>query len=60
MEGVRYGFGISPYMQELMTYAGHLECYGRSHEIQKEFLSIEESPSRVYRVTDCVSESLKA
>jgi hypothetical protein len=60
MEGVRHGFGISPYMQELMTYAGHLECYARSHEIPEQFLSIEVSPSQVYRVTDHVSESLKA
>jgi hypothetical protein len=60
MEGVRHGFGISPYMQELMRYAGHLECYVRSHEIPGHFLSIEVSPSQVYRVTDHVSESLKA
>jgi hypothetical protein len=59
MVGLRHGFGISPYMQELMTYAGHLECYARSHEILEEFLSIKVSPSQVYRVTDHVSESLK-
>jgi hypothetical protein len=60
MEGVRHGFGISPYMQELMTYASRLECYARSHEILEQFLSIEVRPSQVYRVTDQVSESLKA
>jgi hypothetical protein len=59
MEGVHHGFGISPYMQEWMTYAGHLKCYVRSHEILEQFLSIEMSPSQVYRVTDHVSESLK-
>jgi hypothetical protein len=47
-------------MQELMTYAGHLECYVRSHEILEHFLSVEVSPSQVYRVTDHVSESLNA
>jgi hypothetical protein len=59
MDGVKHGFGISPCMQELMTYAGHLDCYVRSHEILSQFLSIEMSPSQVYRVTDHVSESLK-
>jgi transposase-like protein len=59
MVGVRHGFGISPYMQELMTYAGHMECYVRSHEILEQFLSIKVSPSQVYRVTDHVSESLE-
>jgi hypothetical protein len=54
MEGVRHGFGISPCMQELMTYAGHLECYVRSHEIPGQFLSMEVSPSQVYRVKDHV------
>ncbi|MDR1676427.1 MAG: ISLre2 family transposase, partial [Tannerella sp.] len=44
MVGLRPGFGISPYMQELMTYAGHLECYARSHEILEQFLSIKVSP----------------
>jgi hypothetical protein len=46
-------------MQELMTYAGHIECYAKSNEILQHFLSIEVSPSQVYRVTDTVSESLK-
>jgi hypothetical protein len=54
----KHGFVISPYMQELMTYAGHLDCYARSHEILEQFLSIKVSPSQVYRVTDHVSESL--
>jgi hypothetical protein len=60
MSGVSHGFGTSPYMQELIMYAGHLECYVRSHEIPGKFLSIEVSPSQVYRVTDHVSESLEA
>jgi hypothetical protein len=49
MKGVHHGFGISPYMQELMTYAGHPECYARSHEIPEQFLSLEASPLQVYR-----------
>jgi hypothetical protein len=46
-------------MCELMAYAGHLECYAKSHEIIERFTSVEVSPSQVYRVTDYVSESLK-
>ena len=36
-----------------MVYAGQLDCYGRSHEILKKFLSVEVSEAQVYRVTDC-------
>jgi len=54
------GFGISPLLQELITYAGHLECYVRSDEILNRFLSVEVSPSQVYRVTNSVSEQLRA
>jgi len=46
-------------MQELMVYAGHLDCYGRSEEILEKFTSVQVNPSQVYRVTDHVSESLK-
>ena len=53
------GFGISPLVMELMTYTGHMDCYGRSNEIIKRFLSIDVSPSQVYRVTDAVSEALE-
>jgi hypothetical protein len=59
MQGLKNGFGISPYMQELMTYAGHLDCYGNCDEILEKFTSVKVNPSQVYRVTDHVSESLK-
>jgi len=42
-----------------MVYAGHMDCYERSNEILERFLSIEVSPSQVYRVTDSVSEALE-
>ena len=45
-------------MQELMVYAGHLECYDRCNEVLERFLSIEVSAAQVYRVTNKVSESL--
>jgi hypothetical protein len=46
-------------MQELMVYAGHLDCYEKCNEILEHFLSIRVNPSQVYRVTTVVSESLK-
>jgi len=53
------GFGISPYMQELMVYAGHLDCYCRGEEILEKFTSVKVNPSQIYRVTEHLSESLK-
>jgi hypothetical protein len=46
-------------MQELMTYAGQMECYARCDEILERFTSVKVNPSQVYRVTEHVSESLK-
>jgi Uncharacterised protein family (UPF0236). len=46
-------------MQEIMSYAGHLECYEKCNEIIGHFLSIEVSPSQVYRVTTFISEQLE-
>jgi hypothetical protein len=45
-------------MQELMVYAGHLDCYAKSDEILNRFLSVNVSPSQVYRVTNYISEQL--
>jgi len=59
MKGSHQGFGISPYMQELMTYAGHLDCYGDCNETIEKFTMVTVNPSQVYRVTDRISESLK-
>jgi len=53
------GFGISPYMLELMAYAGHLDCYCRCEEILEKYTSVKVNPSQIYRVTNHVSESLK-
>jgi hypothetical protein len=53
------GFGISPLMQELMAYAGHLECYAKSDEILNRFLSVDVSVTQVYRVTNSISEQLQ-
>ena len=59
MEGHQHGFAISPYMQELMTYAGHLDSYCKSEEILEKFTSVEVNPSQIYRVTEHVSASLR-
>jgi hypothetical protein len=47
-------------MQELMTYAGHLDCYGKCDETIEKFTLVKVNSSQVYRVTDHVSESLKS
>jgi adenylate kinase family enzyme len=39
-------------MQELMAYAGQLDCYIASNEILSKFLNIEVSVMQVHRVTD--------
>ena len=59
MDARKNGFGISPYMQELMVYAGHLDCYIKCEETLEKFTFVKVNPSQVYRVTDFVSESLK-
>ena len=58
MQGYKNGFGVSPLMQELMSYAGQLECYAKSDEILNRFLSISVSSTQVYRVTNSISERL--
>jgi len=59
MKGQKDGFGISPYMKELMAYVGHLDCYCRCEELLEKFTSVQVSPAQIYRVTDHVSESLQ-
>jgi hypothetical protein len=57
--GVKNGFGISPVMQELMTYAGHLDSYEKSNEVLSRFLSVNVSSTQVYRVSNWVSDGLQ-
>jgi hypothetical protein len=52
------GFQISPRLQELMTYAGQLNCYEKCNEILKEFIAVDVSPAQVYRVTDTYGEQI--
>jgi len=60
MRKSKNGFSISPYMQELVTYAGHLDCYAKCEEILEKYTSVKVPPTQIYRVTDHVSESLKS
>ena len=46
-------------MQELVTYAGHLDPYAECWATLEKFTSQKVSTSQIYRVTDHVSESLK-
>lgn len=41
-----------------MVYAGQLDCYGRSHEVMKQFLQVEVNAAQVYRVTDTYGNEL--
>lgn len=45
-------------LQEMMVYAGQLDCYGRSNEVIKQFLQVEVSAAQVYRVTDTYGKEL--
>ena len=46
------GFQISPHLQELLVYAGQLDCYQRCNVILEKFIDIEVSATQVYLVTD--------
>ncbi len=52
------GYQISGLMQELMVYAGHLDCYQKCNDIINKFLSVKVSASQVYRVTDTYGEQI--
>ncbi len=52
------GFQISALLQELMVYAGTLECYGKSGEILEKFLSVQVSATQVFRLTDLYGKEL--
>jgi len=39
-------------MQELMVYAGQLDCYERCNEVIREFTDVEVSTTQIYRLTD--------
>lgn len=52
------GFQISPRMQELMVFAGQMDCYESCGEIIGEFLDVKVSSSQVHRVTDTYGKEI--
>jgi Uncharacterised protein family (UPF0236) len=40
-------------LQELLVYAGQMDCYQRCNEVLEKFIDIQVSTSQVYLVTDC-------
>ena len=44
-------------MQELLVYAGQLDCYERCNVILEKFIDIQVSASQVYLVTDCYGKA---
>lgn len=46
------GFQISPLLQELMVYAGQLECYEKGVEMIEKMIGVEVGHSQVHRVAD--------
>lgn len=46
------GFRLSPYLQEPVVFAGHLDVYTRGAEILEKFLGVRPGVSTVYRVTN--------
>lgn len=53
------GFQISALLQELMVYAGTLDCYERCNEIIGKFLSVDVSATQVYRLTDLYGDQVE-
>jgi hypothetical protein len=45
-------------MQELMVYAGQLNCYEKGNEVLAKFKSVEVSAAQLYRVTDTYGEQI--
>lgn len=52
------GFQISPRMQELMVYAGQMDCYESCPEVMDKFLDIRVSSSQVHSVTDTYGKEI--
>lgn len=55
-----FGFRISSLLQELMVYAGTLDCYGKSREVLSKFISVEVSDVQVWRVSEAYGQAVAA
>jgi hypothetical protein len=47
-------------LQELLVYAGQMDCYERCNDELKKFIDIEVSASQVYLVTDCYGKAAES
>jgi hypothetical protein len=54
------GFAISPVLQEMMTYVGQLEVYGKGVEVLKKLAGVAVNEAQLYRVTDFYGELLES
>jgi hypothetical protein len=52
------GYQISPHLQELMTYAGQIDCYLNAEETLKKFLGVEVNAMQIHRVTNTYGSSV--
>lgn len=52
------GFQFSALLQELLVYAGQLECHERCHEVLDKFLSVQVSATQVWQLTDLYGAQL--
>lgn len=53
-----HGFQVSALLQELMVYAGQMQCYAHCEEVIEKFLSVSVSATQVYRLTDWYGQEL--
>ena len=54
-----HGFQISALLQELMVYAGQLQCYAHCEEVLEKFLCVQVSATQVFRLTDLYGQELE-
>ena len=47
-----FGFRLSSLLQELMVYAGTMDCYSKCQEVLSKFISVEVSDVQVWRVSE--------
>ena len=54
------GFAISPMLQEMMTYVGQMEVYGKGVEVLEKLAGGKIGESQLYRVTDTYGAILES
>lgn len=52
------GFQISPRIQELMVFAGQMDCYANCHEVINQYLDEQVSSAQIHRVSDVYGEEV--